>query len=55
MGDALTKWVIPCSQRLDAMTDMASMGITVRNLFRDLDGAAKSASLSVSLGQSEEE
>jgi hypothetical protein len=53
MGDALTKYVLSHSDRELAMSDLGSMGITMRNLFRDLDGAARSAKILVAIDQPE--
>jgi hypothetical protein len=51
LGESLTKFTVPQSECVAALGDLASMGITVRNLFRDLDGAAKSARTQVELAR----
>ncbi len=43
LGDSIWKIVIPYSERKVALSDLDEMGINARNLFRDLDGAARTA------------
>jgi hypothetical protein len=43
LGEALTKWVLSPTERIIALRDLEAMNITARNLFRDFEGAARSA------------
>lgn len=43
LGDALTKMTMPSSEAVVALRGLEAMNITARNLFRDLEGAARSA------------
>jgi hypothetical protein len=43
LDEALTKMVLPASECTMALQDLEAMNITARNLFRDLDGAARTA------------
>ena len=43
LGEALTKWVLSSTERIIALRDLEAMNITARNLFRDFEGAARSA------------
>lgn len=47
---ALTRFDVPAGESEVALKDLAAMRITARTLFRDLDGAARSASRRLSLG-----
>jgi hypothetical protein len=43
LREAPTKIVLPASESTMALADLRAMNITARNLFRDLEGAARSA------------
>lgn len=47
LGDALTKMEIAKTEAAVALADLEAMGITARNLFRDFDGAARTAAARV--------
>lgn len=49
LGDAVTKYVLPRREGRLALKDLEAMNLTARNLFRDLDGAARTALARVSL------
>jgi len=46
-GSYLTRYDIPRSERLAALGELDDMLVTARTLFRDLDGAARTAALRV--------
>lgn len=43
LGNALTKYEIPANERVAALNDLDEMLVNARQLFRDLDGAARTA------------
>ncbi len=43
LDEALTKMVLPSSECIMALRDLEAMNLTARNLFRDLEGAARTA------------
>jgi hypothetical protein len=43
LDESLTKMVLPSSECTMAMRDLEAMNTTARNLFRDLEGAARTA------------
>jgi hypothetical protein len=47
LGDALIRYDIPVSQRQMALTALDRMTVNARNLFRDLDAAARTAACNV--------
>lgn len=50
---ALTKIILPASEYTIALRDLEAMNITARNLFRDLEGAARTATARFHLGRVE--
>ena len=51
LDDALTKITLPTSEYTIALRDLEGMNITARNLFRDLDGASRTAMARFQLGR----
>ncbi len=49
LGAALTRYELPAREFAIALTDLKSMNITARNLFRDADAAARTAKSSMHL------
>jgi hypothetical protein len=43
LSDALSKFVIPTSERSIALAELDAMTITAKNLFRDLNGVGRTA------------
>ena len=53
LDEALTKIILPASEYTIALRDLEAMNITARNLFRDLEGAARTAIARFHLGRVE--